>query len=141
MPSGDVFYQLTVGPIPNAPDRIGSDVVGLPAFDDRAGKFAAGAQPLEQVSRGVTVAAMTERLGEIRTAVPFRALTGIRLEPPIRVEYEVPEPHQVALIEWKRQIVLRREVSHRFKSEQILLDRQNVFPGQQRIGGIGKRWV
>ena len=127
MPSGDVFYQLTVGPIPNAPYRIGGDVVGLPAFDQRTGKFAAGAQPLEEVSRGVTVAAMTERFGEIRTAVPFRAFTGIRLEPPIRVEYEVPEPHQVALIERKRQIVLRRDVSHRFKSEQISLIARTSF--------------
>lgn len=33
MPGGEIFYQLAVGPIADAPDRIGGDVVGLPAFD------------------------------------------------------------------------------------------------------------
>ena len=41
MSGGEIFHQLVVGPIADAPNWVGGDVIGLPAFDHRAGKFAA----------------------------------------------------------------------------------------------------
>jgi hypothetical protein len=81
---------------------------------------------------------MAERLGEIRTPVPFRGLVGVWPEALIRIEQQVLENHQVALIEWKREVIGGRHIAHRLEAEQIRFDRQRVAARQERVGGIGK---
>ncbi len=73
--------------------------------------------------------AMAERLGKIGPPVPFGRAVRIWLKAPSRIEQHIPEPHQIALIVGKGEVVSRRPVMHRFQAEQISLDRQYVGIG------------
>src|ERR1700677_476423 len=88
-------------PIPDAARRVAGYVEGAPAAGDGSGKLVSVIQRLEQIARRVAFPAMSERLDQVGATVPFRALIGVRLETPVRVEHHRPYAHRPALIERK----------------------------------------
>ncbi len=124
--------QILVAPPADAGVLVRRDVEGAPTRRHRAGEFLAVVERECQVSRRMAFAAMRQRLGEIGAPVPFRALGGVGLETPIRIEQRRPEDHRPALVERKHQRIFGSRRAHRRQAEQIGLDRQSI-----RIGHVG----
>src|SRR6476660_1254297 len=71
---GKISFQLFVGPCAYAGLVVRGDVVGLPPVDDRSGVLSAALRREQQVAGGVAIAAVRERFGEIRSAIPCRVV-------------------------------------------------------------------
>src|SRR3984893_8904972 len=99
--AGQIVRQLRVRPRADAPCGVRSYVVGLPAVDYRTREFATVAQPIQEIPRCMAFAAMAERLDEIGAPVPFGGLTRVGLKALSGTEQPIPEPDEVALVEWK----------------------------------------
>ena len=135
---GKIALELRLGPLTDAPFRVGRDVVRLPALNERACEFLPGLQPKQDVSRRMAVSAMAERLDEIGSSIPFSRLIGVGLKAVPGLEQHVPKGHQVALIEGECHVVGRRRVFDRLEAEQIGLDGERVVARHQGVGGIRK---
>ena len=48
---------------------------------------------------------MAERLDEVGAAIPIGRLISVRLKAIRRLEQRIPEEHQIALIEWEREVL------------------------------------
>src|ERR1700726_1989818 len=70
VPGRQILFYFGVGPSANAGLTVGRDVVGLPSVYNRSGVFPAALRREHQIARGVAFAAMRERFGEIRSAIP-----------------------------------------------------------------------
>src|SRR3984957_15264703 len=82
-------------------------------------------------------AAMGKRLDQIGAAVPFRALIGVRLETPVRVEHHRPYADRPALIERKGEGIGNRRCADRLEAEEIGLDGERVSVREISVTGEG----
>src|SRR6202021_2458261 len=98
------------------------DVEGMPAGRFGAGEFLPIIEREGQVARGVALAPMRQRFGEISPAVPLRALRRVRCESRIGVESPRPKNHRPALIEWKAERVGAVRRAYRRPAKQIGFD-------------------
>src|SRR5260370_18471103 len=101
VPGRQILFYFGVGPCAYAGLTVRSDVVGLPPVNDRSGVFPAALRREHQIAGGVAIAAVRERFGEIRSAIPCRVV-GRRSRPlPGRHKPKLPGSQHVPLVEWE----------------------------------------
>src|SRR5882762_979494 len=98
-----VMCQVRIAPSPDAAAAIGRDVVCAPAGLDSSAEFLPVVQREEKIPWRMTLAAVTQCLGEIRAAIPLGAAVDMGLEALIGVEKHRPHAHEAALVEGKCQ--------------------------------------
>src|SRR5260370_34495346 len=101
VPGRQILFYFGVGPCAYAGLTVRSDVVGLPPVNDRSGVFPATLRREHQIAGGVAIAAVRERFGEVRSAVPCRVVGRRRLPLPGRHKQELPGSQHVPLVEWE----------------------------------------
>lgn len=82
---------------------------------------------------------MAETFGQISAAIPFRALTTVRLKLPGREKELVPHRHTGARAERKRQLVGIHRVVHRWDGIEISANCERVVAGDFSVVGVGRR--
>src|SRR5882672_12457974 len=99
VPRRQILFHFGVGPCAYAGLTVRSNVVGLPPVNDRSGVFPATLRREHQIAWRVAIAAMRERFGEIRSAIPCRVVGRRRLPLPGGHKQELPGSQRVPLVE------------------------------------------
>src|SRR5450631_2571607 len=106
VPGRQILAYFGVGPCTYAGLIVRSDVVGLPPVNDRSGVFPATLRREHQIAGCMAIAAMPERFGEIRSAIPCRVVCRRRLPSPGRHKQELPGSQHVPLVKGEDERVI-----------------------------------
>ena len=85
--------------------RLRVDRISVPVVDIATGKGRARAFRAERIARGMASAAMRQPFDQIGAAIPFRALSGVRLVGAVAQKQQFPARDHHALIERKGKLV------------------------------------
>ncbi len=131
-----VLDQVCLGPRADTRRLVTGEVIRPPAFSHATGELAPVIERLQRSTRSMAVAAVSQRLDQVRAAVPLGAAVGDRLEALVGVVETRPQGHQPALVVGSLELGLRRHALHRRDRGEILADRHDVVVREVRVGGI-----
>ena len=128
---GKISFYLFVGPRAYAGLVVRGDVVSLPPVDDRSGVLPSALRREQQVAGRVTIAAVRERFGQIRSAIPCRVVGARRFHRPVGMNRSFQALSTYRWLNGKDERVVGVPQGHRLHSRKVGTDGKNVI-GRQK---------